>query len=186
MSVNADVFSALSDSSFYVELTRDGKTLSLKCRELPFTTLLRILTGIVTAGQKELIAARRQLFEDIVNAGVTGVSPEQVREMAMPLILATVQEMPSLTQDLLLTTVFDSKPEDLQFLTLADIACIVNGIIDRIDFEMLADKTRPVFSHAAKTMQKVFEDQAKEMEKAESAKKKRVRPKSSPQKQSQE
>jgi len=188
MTANSDIFTTIVDSSFYVDLVRDGKTLKLKCRELPFMTLLKILTNVVSAGQQEILAARRQLFEDIVQAGVTGVSPEQVRELATPLVMAVVHQMPSLVEDTLLDIVLDSSPENLKYLTLEDMAAIFNAVCYRIDYQLLADKIRPVFSHAAKTMQKVFEDQAENMKKADDAKKKvKSGPrKSSPQKPSQE
>jgi len=186
MSDNASVFTALADSSFHVELERGGKKMSLKCRELPFMSILDALTCIVTAGQQELISARRQLFEDIVQAGVTGVSPEQVREMAMPLILATVHQTPSIVKDLLLSSVFDSTAENIKYFTLDDTVCILNALVERIDFTKLSEKIRPVFSHAAKTMQKVFEDEAEVLTKQEEAKKKIAPRKFSPQKPSQE
>jgi len=186
MSTNSDIFTVMADSSFYVELKRGDKVLKLKCRELPFMTLLKILTNVVSAGQQEIQAARRQLFEDVVQAGITSVSPEQVREMAMPLVMAVAHQMGSLVESVLLDVVFDSSPEDVKYFTLEDIAAIANAVYYRIDQQLLADKIRPVFSNAAETMQRVFQDQAERIQVEENAKKKRVRRKSSPQKQSQE
>ena len=186
MSSNADVFTAMADSSFYIELKRGSKKMKLQCRELPFMTLLKILTSVVNAGQQEILAARRQLFEDIVQAGVTGVSPEQVKEMAMPLVLAVVHQMPTMIEEVLLDVIFDSSPDDLRYLTLEDTVTVAKEVFEKIDQQLLADKIRPVFSQAAETMKKVFEDQTEKMKKEEDAKKKRVPPKSSPQKPSPE
>ena len=163
--INDDVYSKLLDATYTVELEREGKSLILTCRELPFTTLMAVIGAVATSAQDELVRARRQLAQDISLTGVEGIKQEMVTQTMMPVLQAAILEIPAVTHRFLCDVVVGMTADRVQLFTVDDVAAVLNAVLARVDAEKIAKKMTAVFSQATRISDAVGKTQEKKINK---------------------
>ena len=158
--VNDDIYARLLDATFDVELDRQGTKMHLKCRDIPFSTLMSIVGQVATSAREELVRARRIIIDDVVAMGAVDINPNQLVDVLAPVIQAAILEVPSITTRFLQDVVVGMTTDKVNLFTVEDIASILDATLARMDIAKISKKVSSVFSHATKISELIVQTQA--------------------------
>jgi len=160
---NEDVYTRMLNATFPVKLHRGEDEFSVLCREIPFTTIMRIIGEVVSSASEEINKTKDSLIQQIQQTGglidPTGEAFRQ--EFLIPMISALALEVPAVVERFLMDVVVECNEERVKLFTVEDTLSIVSGAVSRIDTERVAELARSVFTQATALYTKVLEKQAK-------------------------
>lgn len=160
-SVNDNVFKSMMDATFSVNIDRDGKTLPLTCRRIPFTTLMAVIADVAVSARDEIARARRAFIDEIIIGGVNQtLSKDKVRETIMPIIMTALAQAPELAQRILVDVVIGCTADTVRLFTVEDTLAVLEEAIKREDVNKIAEKAQSVFSTATEMLDKAVSIQA--------------------------
>ena len=163
MSTNADFFQRLLDSSFEVDCGELGK---LKCRELPMTTLVYLITELgTTIGDKVedasvAISLAFAKMQDVSEAP-SAVAISNVFTSLLPMFSGAIQESPELLKRFLKDVVIDITDDDVELLSIPVAVKIVDAQFDKLDEEDVVQRLAEVFTKATTIATKAQEVRSK-------------------------
>lgn len=145
--INDDVFTRLLDTKFNVELTRGDTVFKLAVRELPFSTFTFILTEYVNKARAELLSSRQSALDQIGSVGhlLSQGDLMQLIDQFTPLLITAIYELPGAVKRVLMDTVIDITEQQAEALTPEDVVVIVEGVVNRLNPQRIADKVTKVF-----------------------------------------
>ena len=170
MGSNKDIFTRLLDSTYTVPITRGADTYDLTIRELPFSTFMFIVTEFTTSARKEIQVMRRDIMEQIGAVGhIVGADMNKLVDLATPLIMTAVFQLPEAVNRIIMDTVVDITPEQAKRLTPDDTLTIISALIERLDLKKVADKTTKIFFQMREVVNMVQGQLPQQAEKSEAS-----------------
>lgn len=155
---NKNAFLKLADATYVVDLPiSEGR---LKCRHVPFTTVMHILSELVTNTHAEVLNARKIIAEELLRVGDVGGFAEALKEGGVgrfigvfgPLLAGVVTAVPELVERLLLDVIVDITLPVVRMLPVEDGLTVINAAFDEMDKALLAKQATQLFFGLSKTV----------------------------------
>ena len=164
---NEDVFTALLSGEYDVALV-SSPDLKVRCRRMPFTTMMYLLSEIVgnvghAIVQKRTLLVQR-LFDLVLNVNSEN-GKDVAKSLSTPEGIATVFSLlepfvntlagvaPNALERVLVDIIVGGKPETVRLLSAEDGLAILNEAFSRMDKTLIAKQVRDLFFGLRETAQ---------------------------------
>lgn len=160
---NDDAFATLLDSVYEVKLS--DADVVLQCRNIPFVTVMHIITQVVSGAKSQFTVARDDVFKafqsvrEDVTAGNAEASWKEMISALLPVFSGVIAMTPDMTERVLTDVVVGSRREIVRAISTVDAMAIFEAAFGKMDLALLATQLDRAFfglKGAVDTMGKIM------------------------------